>query len=109
MVPLPQEITTNDGKQQMTEQINIVGQEVADEDALRILNEFLQKNGIVVNERFNENSTTIAIGQEGNLSSKAEELERELGIADISNTKAEGYTLEIQSEANALSSGGTIF
>ncbi|MCG1027094.1 beta-N-acetylglucosaminidase domain-containing protein [Virgibacillus halodenitrificans] len=109
LVPLPQEITTNDGKLQMTEQINIVGQEVADEDALRILNEFLQKNGIVVNERFNENSTTIAIGQEGNLSSKAEELERELGIADISNTKAEGYTLEIQSEANVVSSGGTIF
>lgn len=109
LVPLPREISINDGTLEVTERVNILGQESADRDALAILREFLMDHGIKVNEEFDETSTTIALGEEGHLTSEVEKMEGELTTLKNSDLAAEGYVLNIESEANELSQGGTIF
>ena len=48
----------------LTEKVNIVGQEQADQDALRELVQALKELGIEINSDFDENATTIIIGED---------------------------------------------
>ena len=109
LVPLPEKINVHNGTLEMTEQVNILGQDNADSDALKVLKEFLEDHGIEVREEFNKESTTIALGEQGHLSDDVAKMEDELGISSLANLSAEGYVLEIQSDANELSQEGTIF
>lgn len=108
LVPLPHNIDVNGGTLEMSTKVNILGQAVADKDALRILNAFLKDNNIVINEEFDKTSTTLALGEEGNLASEVKDLEGNLQLPDVSNLKAEGYLLAVRSVANDINQGGTI-
>src|SRR5699024_11672316 len=71
--------------------------------------QFLREHGIEANEESNDTSTTIALGEEGHLSSDVKKMEGDLTTLNNSDIGAEGYVLNIESEANELSQGGTIF
>lgn len=108
LVPLPRTIESKSGTLQISSRVNVLGQEAADRDALRILTEFLSENNIVVNEEFNKTSTTFALGEEGKLSADVQELVESLTFPNVSTLKEESYVLAVHSEANDSSQGGTI-
>ncbi|CQR45976.1 O-GlcNAcase NagJ precursor [Paraliobacillus sp. PM-2] len=108
LVPLPQQVDFESGTLQISDRVNVQGKELADEDALRILEQFLQKNNIAINEEFDKTSTTLALGEEGSLNSKVQNLDEELKLPSVSKLKEEGYFLAVQSDANQISEGGTI-
>lgn len=86
----------------LTEKVNIVGQEQADQDAIRELVEALKGLGIEVNNDFDENATTIIIGEdddnieemntffEGISKSGAESIEVKEGYVLASNQNEDG-------------------
>ena len=86
----------------LTEKVNIVGQEQADQDAIRELVEALKGLGIEVNNDFDENATTIIIGEdddnieemntffEGISKSGAEAIEVKEGYVLASNQNEDG-------------------
>lgn len=109
LVPLPEEINVHDGTLKMTKQVNILGQDNADQDALKILKEFLKDYGIEVHDEFHKEATTIALGEEGHLSPDVEKMADELNVTSSAELSAEGYVLEVNSDENELSQEGTIF
>ena len=109
LLPLVHNIKTGSGTLQISKNVNILGADSADKDSIRILLEFLSVNNIVVNDVFNKESTTIALGEEGTLNSEAKNLEGKLNMQSIKDLKEEGYLVSITSEANDVSTGGTIF
>lgn len=109
LVPMPQNVDVKKGSLQLSSRVNILGEEAADQDAITILTEFLRVNSIEINEEFDSKSTTIAIGEEENLDPELIKLENQLGLPNITELKAEGYTLAVNSEENEISKGGAIF
>ena len=105
LVPLPRDIQVLDGSLEMTESVNILGQETADQDALNSLKAFLTENGIEVNDTIQDASTTIALGEEGSLTDDVKDIEKELDATNEADLSAEGYVLNIDSQE----AGGTIF
>ncbi|MEH7011807.1 beta-N-acetylglucosaminidase domain-containing protein [Neobacillus niacini] len=109
LVPMPQNVDVKSGSLQISDRVNILGEESADKDALNILKEFLKANNIEINGEFDSKATTIALGEEGNLESKLKILENQLGLPNGTELKAEGYALVVNSEENEIGKGGTIF
>ncbi|QCJ44459.1 PKD domain-containing protein [Bacillus sp. S3] len=109
LVPMPQKVDIKNGSLQVSSRVNIIGEEAADQDALHILTEFLKANTIEINEEFDSKSTTIALGEEDKLNPELKGLEKQLGLPNDTELKAEGYTLAVNSEENEMSKGGTIF
>ncbi|MFZ7946933.1 beta-N-acetylglucosaminidase domain-containing protein [Neobacillus sp. 19] len=109
LVPMPQKVDIKNGSLQVSNRVNIIGEEAADQDALHILTEFLKANTIEINEEFDSKSTTIALGEEDKLNPELKSLENQLGLPNDTELKAEGYTLAVNSEKNEMSKGGTIF
>ncbi|MFJ7936061.1 beta-N-acetylglucosaminidase domain-containing protein [Sporosarcina sp. NPDC096371] len=108
LVPLPRDIVSKSGTLEISSRVNILGQEAADQDALRILTEFLHENNIVINEEFDKTSTNFALGEEGNLTSDVQKLVESLKLPTVSNLKEESYIVAVHAEANDISQGGTI-
>lgn len=109
LVPTPQAMNIHEGTLQMTESVNILGQDTADRDAFRNLKEFLTEHDVKVNDELDLSSITIAIGEEDTLDSEVKDVESTLDISNSSDLKEEGYLLHIQSETNEFSKEGTIF
>ncbi|MFJ7727439.1 beta-N-acetylglucosaminidase domain-containing protein [Neobacillus sp. NPDC097160] len=109
LVPMPQKVDIKSGSLQLSNRVNIIGEEAADQDALHILTEFLKVNKIEINEEFDSKSTTIALGEEDKLNPELKSLENQLGLPNDTELKADGYTLVVNSEENEMSKGGTIF
>lgn len=109
LLPVPHNIDIKSGTLLMSRSVNILGKDSADKDSVRILLEFLKANNIVVNEEFDKDSTTLALGEEGFLNSDVRNLEEKLNIPSIGELKEEGYLVSITSEVNDISRGGTIF
>lgn len=108
LVPLPTNIEFTSGTLAISSHVNVIGQDTADKDAIRILKEFLRDNNITINEQFDRLSPTIALGEEGSLATEVEDLDENLELPNISNLKTESYLLTVDSEANDISEAGTI-
>lgn len=109
VVPMPQHVEGESGSLQISDSVNILGEDAADQDAIASLKEFLLANHVEVNAEFDSEAPTIALGEEDHLDSKLESLENQLNIPDGTELKAEGYALAVNSGENDLSNGGTIF
>ena len=94
--PMPENLQINDGVLTITDSVNITGTDVADEDAMRILNELLVANNITVNESFDENSSTIVIGE------VEDNIEAMTTTSNAETLKEEGYVLEVNEEDKTI-------
>ena len=103
--PVPESVETNEGVLKITSSINLKGQDVADEDAIRILKEFLIANDITINETYDESSTTLIIGELEDDIKEMDEAKEKIGISGTEGLKEEGYILAVESSEGK---GGTI-
>lgn len=103
--PLPRNIEVKNEVLTVTPTINIKGADVADKDAVRILREFLAENNIVINETYNEASTTLIIGEVDDEIDDMDSAKKRLGTKDTSILKEEGYVLATSAYDD---NGGTI-
>lgn len=62
--PTPHNVEASGEGFVITEKVNIIGQDQADEDAIRELVQALKELGIEINNDFDENSATIIIGED---------------------------------------------
>lgn len=108
LVPMPRDVDVKSGSLILSNRVNILGKETADQDALAILTEFLKSNNISINEEFDNTSTTIAMGEDGELNPEIRNLENQLGLPNGAELKAQGYTLGVDSGENEISKKGTI-
>ena len=90
---VPESVETNEGVLKITSSINLKGQDVADEDAIRILKEFLIANDITINETYDESSTTLIIGELEDDIKEMDEAKEKIGISGTEGLKEEGYIL----------------
>ncbi|MGL5380363.1 beta-N-acetylhexosaminidase family protein, partial [Clostridium sp.] len=91
--PTPRNLEIKDGKLTLTKTVNVKGLELADKDAVNILNEFLAENKIEVNNEYDDNSTTLIIGEKDDDIAEMDSEKARLGVADTKSLKDEGYVL----------------
>lgn len=96
--PTPQELQVTGEGFTVTSSVNIVGENEADKDAIRVLKEFLELNNIKINENNNKYSTTLVIGEVEDNISEIDLAKQELGIKGADELKAQGYVLAIDSK-----------
>ena len=95
--PDPKNIEVNEGMLTITSTVNIQGKDLADEDAIRVLKEFLSENNIVINETYDESSTTLIIGEVDDDIKEMDEAKERIGVSDTESLKDEGYVLAVDS------------
>ncbi|MCR1950803.1 beta-N-acetylglucosaminidase domain-containing protein [Clostridium sp. DSM 100503] len=99
--PTPQLIESSGEGTVLSNKVNIIGQDKADEDAVRELMEFLKTLGLEVNTDFNDESTTIIIGEDDDniqeMNNFLSEINKE-GAESISVN--EGYVLAANTNEN---------
>lgn len=88
--PTPENLEVIGEGFQITSSINLVGEDLADDDAVKSLREFLEANGIEVNTEHNANSTTLIIGE---VEDDIHELDEALNGTTAENLREEGYAL----------------
>ncbi|MDZ4994411.1 O-GlcNAcase NagJ [Clostridium perfringens] len=88
--PTPENLEVVGEGFQITSSINLVGEDLADGDAVKSLREFLDANGIEVNTEHNANSTTLIIGE---VEDDIPELDEALNETTAENLREEGYAL----------------
>ncbi|ELC8441056.1 beta-N-acetylglucosaminidase domain-containing protein [Clostridium perfringens] len=88
--PTPENLEVVGDGFQITSSINLVGEDLADSDAVKSLREFLEVNGIEVNTEHNANSTTLIIGE---AEDDIPELDEALNGTTAENLREEGYAL----------------
>ena len=89
----------------MTDAVNIAGAEEADADAVRDLREFLDANGITVNEQADEADTTFILGEADDEIPALEDAKDRLSMSGADGLGDEGYVLNVD---RGDSAGGTI-
>lgn len=78
----------------LTEKVNIVGQNQADQDAIRELVQALKELGIEVNNDFDENATTIIIGEDDDNIEEMHDFFEGIGKSGAESIEVkEGYVL----------------
>ena len=103
--PAPKNIEVNEGILTITSTVNIQGKDLADEDAIRVLKEFLSENNIVINETYDESSTTLIVGEVEDDIKEMDEAKERIGVSGTEELKDEGYLLAVDSNDG---SNGTI-
>lgn len=98
--PLPKSMEILEGKVQLTETINIVGEGEADKYAVNLLKSILSSMNITVNETFIEGATTIYIGEASDNIIEMEEALNETGVDASTVTKGDGYVLVTKDNEN---------
>ncbi|MDZ5252088.1 beta-N-acetylglucosaminidase domain-containing protein [Clostridium sp. LIBA-8841] len=88
--PTPENLEVVGDGFQITSSINLVGENLADDDAVKSLREFLDANGIEVNSEHDSNSTTLIIGE---VDDDIPELDQALNGTSTEELKDEGYAL----------------
>ncbi|EGT3616230.1 O-GlcNAcase NagJ [Clostridium perfringens] len=88
--PTPENLEVVGDGFKITSSINLVGENLADDDAVKSLREFLDANGIEVNTEHNDNSTTLIIGE---VEDDIPELDEDLNETTAENLREEGYAL----------------
>ena len=95
--PVPENIEVNEGILTITSTVNLQGEDLADEDAIRVLKEFLSENNIVINESYDESSTTLIIGEVEDDIQEMDEAKERIGVSGVEELKDEGYVLAVDS------------
>lgn len=95
--PVPENMQVNEGILTITSTVNLQGQDLADEDAIRTLKEFLSQNNIVINETYDEASTTLIIGEVEDDIKEMDEAKERIGVSATESLKEEGYVLAVDS------------
>ena len=95
--PAPKNIEVNEGILTITSTVNLQGKDLADEDAIRVLKEFLSENNIVINESYDESSTTLIIGEVEDDIKDMDEAKERIGVSGTEGLKDEGYVLAVDS------------
>ena len=95
--PVPENIEVNEGILTITSTVNLQGEDLADEDAIRVLKEFLSENNIVINESYDESSTTLIIGEVEDDIQEMDEAKERIGVSGVEELKYEGYVLAVDS------------
>lgn len=93
MNPSPKEVTELGNGYTLSGNVNLVGEDQADADAVRVLKEVLTSNGIHVNHENVAGDTTIIIAELEDQLSEAAAMKEELDIEDASTLHEEGYVL----------------
>lgn len=109
LVPIPKTIEVKQGILSLQKRVNLVGEEQADPDALRILKEFLEANEIKANQQLDKSAVTIALSEVDTLDNHLTSVEQQLKLPAAQNLKSEGYVLAVISEKTAFSDVGMIF
>lgn len=91
--PTPQNLKVTGEGFEITKSVNIVGEDVADIDAIRILKEFLKSNNIAINENYSDESTTLIIGESDDNIQELNKAKEDLNIKGSSELGNEGYIL----------------
>ncbi len=97
-VPVPKNVTLVDEMLTFTSSVNIKGEDVADQDAVKSLKAFLSENGIEVNETFDAASTTLIIGEADDEIAELDAAKAEMNLADADSLKEEGYVLGVDDD-----------
>lgn len=105
LVPAVKEASYQDKVLTMTDNVNVKGQDVADPDAVRELLEYLDANGIAVNETYREGATTILLAEEDDEVAGFDETREALGLNDAADLEAEGYVLGVDGDDTILIEG----
>lgn len=100
LLPVPQELQYQDGNVTITKTVNIKGRDVADTEAVKVLENYLDENEITINDTYKDGSTTIIIAEEDDLVDGLDATRKSLGMVDPTNLKDEGYILAVD-EANS--------
>ncbi|MDU5262815.1 MAG: beta-N-acetylglucosaminidase domain-containing protein, partial [Clostridium celatum] len=95
--PAPKNIEVNEGILTITSTVNLQGKDLADEEAIRVLKEFLSENNIVINESYDESSTTLIIGEVEDDIKEMDEAKERIGVSGTEGLKDEGYVLAVDS------------
>ncbi|WP_297712082.1 beta-N-acetylglucosaminidase domain-containing protein [Clostridium sp.] len=95
--PAPKNIEVNEEILTITSTVNLQGKDLADEDAIRVLKEFLSENNIVINESYDESSTTLIIGEVEDDIKEMDEAKERIGVSGTEGLKDEGYVLAVDS------------
>lgn len=103
--PTPQEVQVTGEGFTITSSVNIIGENEADKDAIRVLKEFLAINNIKINENTNKSSTTLVIGEVEDNIEELDLAKQELKMKGADELKAQGYVLAMDKKEN---SPGTI-
>ncbi|MPQ43604.1 beta-N-acetylglucosaminidase domain-containing protein [Clostridium tarantellae] len=93
IMPMPKDMTVNEGIVELNDSVNIIGANEADIDAVNLLKEILNNLGITVNETVVEGATTIYIGEKNDNISEMDNILTNMNVSSEDITKAEGYIL----------------
>lgn len=91
--PTPKALTSLGDGFTLTRNINLVGRDVADQDAVNELVKFLESNGFTINAETDETATTIILGEADDELAEMDEMQASLSLEDASGLKADGYVL----------------
>lgn len=105
LIPVPKEMSADGTELTVTDAVNIAGAEEADADAVRDLREFLDANGITVNEQADEADTTFILGEADDEIPALEDAKDRLSMSGADGLGDEGYVLNVDPGDSA---GGTI-
>lgn len=95
--PVPKKVTYLGGVVNVTDTVNIVGKDTADQDAVHDLRLFLHSKNLTVNDSFVPESTTFYIGEEGDNNPDMNTIKNALGMKNTSQLGEEGYVLKTDS------------
>lgn len=91
--PTPQSLKIIGDGFELTKSVNIVGEENADKDAIKVLKEFLKENDITVNTKASNDSTTLLIGEVDDNIAELDKAKESLGVEGADLLKENGYIL----------------
>ena len=91
--PTPKTVNTLGNGMEISSFVNLIGADVADQDAVEELKRFLKENNIIINETNNENDTTIMLGEAEDNVAEINDMASTLKLPDAKEQKEEGYVL----------------
>lgn len=91
--PIPKTVNTLGNGMEISSFVNLIGADVADQDAVEELKRFLKENNIIINETNNENDTTIMLGEAEDNVAEINDMASTLKLPDAKEQKEEGYVL----------------
>ncbi|MPQ43498.1 beta-N-acetylglucosaminidase domain-containing protein [Clostridium tarantellae] len=98
ITPLPKSMEVDDDSFDISESVNIVGEDKADKDAVELLKSILHSLDIEVNSEFEEGDTTIYIGEKDDNIEELNEALEDMEVSTEDLTKAEGYVLATEED-----------
>lgn len=102
LVPQPQSVTYAGGTLEVSDSVNVEGTDQADADAVTDLKDFLEENGIAVNETSVEGDTTFILGEADDSISALDSAKEALGMDGAESLGEEGYVLKVDAASDTV-------